>query len=381
MSTFPFAGPAVAGVCGLLLLARGFPCQGDAERQTAQSAGAFQSGRESLARRDLRAAVSSFTRAIAAQPDFARAYQYRGACRLCLWDFEGAIADLSTAIRLDGESAYSHALRCRALRLQGRHAEADRDAARLLTLLRARNAWRERRAARESQLFLNPKAFSKEEWQLLRDIGWRIGQPDHWREAWYSFAGVPSRHSGILLAFIDGGYRPKRPERYRALALCAQAVVDFVTEEKRLAEVVKTDSRRAEAFLCLGLARANRGEIEKALHDFETAIRLEPRYAEAYVFRGLARATMGDFDQAVADYTAALYLDPQCAPGLVYRYVAYEEQGKVEESLRDLETLLTRPPAQPAWNDLARERSGLDEIARRSSSHPRQPSASVRRPF
>jgi tetratricopeptide (TPR) repeat protein len=52
----------------------------------------------------------------------------------------------------------------------------------------------------------------------------------------------------------------------------------------------------------------NRGELDKALADFDRALAIDPIMAGAYADRGRAYELKGDRDQAIADYRKALSL-------------------------------------------------------------------------
>jgi tetratricopeptide (TPR) repeat protein len=49
---------------------------------------------------------------------------------------------------------------------------------------------------------------------------------------------------------------------------------------------------------------------ERAIADYDTAIKLDPTYATAYYNRGNSRLEAGDKDGAVADYRQAAKLNP-----------------------------------------------------------------------
>lgn len=51
-------------------------------------------------------------------------------------------------------------------------------------------------------------------------------------------------------------------------------------------------------------ARAYRGkgELDKALADFDEAVRLDPKPASLYIDRGTIHQSKGNLDQAIADY-------------------------------------------------------------------------------
>jgi lipoprotein NlpI len=68
--------------------------------------------------------------------------------------------------------------------------------------------------------------------------------------------------------------------------------------------------RRAWAFTNRGTAYFDKGNIDRAIADFNQAVQIEPKYALAYNNRGVAYRSRGDFDKAIADFTEAITLDP-----------------------------------------------------------------------
>jgi len=49
------------------------------------------------------------------------------------------------------------------------------------------------------------------------------------------------------------------------------------------------------------MARRDKGDLDRAVADFDQAIRLDPKNTNAYITRGIAWATEGDLDRAIAD--------------------------------------------------------------------------------
>jgi tetratricopeptide (TPR) repeat protein len=72
----------------------------------------------------------------------------------------------------------------------------------------------------------------------------------------------------------------------------------------------QSPSDRAFAYLERGVALAGKGELDKAMSDFNEAIRLNPTLATAYFNRSLLRRAKGDLDGAKADRDQATRLDP-----------------------------------------------------------------------
>lgn len=52
-----------------------------------------------------------------------------------------------------------------------------------------------------------------------------------------------------------------------------------------------------------------KGDYDRAIADFDEAIRLDPKYAHAYENRAKAYASKGDYDRANTDRNEAIRLD------------------------------------------------------------------------
>jgi tetratricopeptide (TPR) repeat protein len=72
----------------------------------------------------------------------------------------------------------------------------------------------------------------------------------------------------------------------------------------------KTDKVLSFAFNNRGMSYRFKVQYERAIADYDQAIKLEPRYAKAWNNRGVAYRNMGDVDRAIADYSEAIRLNP-----------------------------------------------------------------------
>jgi tetratricopeptide (TPR) repeat protein len=63
----------------------------------------------------------------------------------------------------------------------------------------------------------------------------------------------------------------------------------------------------------LGIALAERGELEAAIHAYQEALRIWPKSATAHVNLGAALAGQGKFEEAISHYSEALRLKPDYA--------------------------------------------------------------------
>ncbi len=78
--------------------------------------------------------------------------------------------------------------------------------------------------------------------------------------------------------------------------------------------IIQLNPKDASAYHSRGEAYSLKGEVDRAISDYNKAIELNPNYAPAYNSRGRAYTSKGDYVHAVADVTKAGELTPQQAP-------------------------------------------------------------------
>jgi tetratricopeptide (TPR) repeat protein len=92
---------------------------------------------------------------------------------------------------------------------------------------------------------------------------------------------------------------------------------DAVTIDQRIegcSAVIKAGREKgeklAEAFNIRGIGYRLKGEYDRAIGDYNQAIRINAKFATAYNNRAIAYDTKGDYDRAIADYEQAIKLKP-----------------------------------------------------------------------
>ena len=124
--------------------------------------------------------------------------------------------------------------------------------------------------------------------------------------------------------------------------------------DKAIADYDKAIVRRpkfAEAYFHRANAYHDRQKFDRAIRDFSTAIGLKPDYADAYHNRAVAYGDMGDFEKAIDDYTKTIALRPGDAAPYNGRAWAHFKSGKGAEGLLDVEQALRiNPQYEPAFD-------------------------------
>ena len=86
------------------------------------------------------------------------------------------------------------------------------------------------------------------------------------------------------------------------------------------------------------------GEHDKAIADYDQAIKLKPNYAKAYYNRGNAYRDKVDFDRAIADYTKAIELNPDYVDAHYNRGKLYVERDAYNKAVEDFSTVIKLDP-------------------------------------
>ncbi len=84
-----------------------------------------------------------------------------------------------------------------------------------------------------------------------------------------------------------------------------------------------------------GLVWFHKKDYDKAIADYDEAIKLDPKYTHAYFHRGLAWLWKKDYDKAIRDYTEAIRLNPKDPDSFVGRGLAWRAKGEFEKAEKD----------------------------------------------
>jgi len=125
-----------------------------------------------------------------------------------------------------------------------------------------------------------------------------------------------------------------------------------------------SDTARATALQNRGIAYRARGAYDRAIADYDEAIKIRPGSAFAFNSRGFAYQLKGDFDRAIADYNIATTLKPDMAGALKNRGRAEFYLGRFAAAAADLRAGLQFDSSNAynvIWLHLATMRLGADD--------------------
>jgi Flp pilus assembly protein TadD len=155
-----------------------------------------------------------------------------------------------------------------------------------------------------------------------------------------------------------------RARAYRAQTDLDRAIADFD-------EAIRIDPARPFLLELRGNAWLAKRDYPKAIADYERALQLNPKLIPAYMGRASAHFAKGDLDAALADYQAAIELNPKAAGLYLQRGHVWRRKGDAARAVADYSEALRIAPALLAAHvarGIALETSG-DRSGARADYH------------
>jgi len=312
-------------------------CQAEAQINVDQE---VLTGRVNLGDGYYTLAIKYFNRAIAAKPEMADPYYWRGISKLQLEDYIGAEVDFTQALerRPYMPSAYKARgfarlhLKRDSLALEDfdkglEHNPTDRD-------------------------FLYYKAVAMQ--QLKRDsvavdiFGGLIATRPKDVDALTGRARSMLALKDTVAARADLNMALSISPTYTgALAMRAQLLADGKDWPGALAdldEVIKIVPTEPELYLNRAYLRYNNDDYFGAMADYNYAIELKPDFVEAYYNRALLRYEVKDLKRAAQDFSVVLQRQPDNFQALLNRALVYMENADYRPALADLQQITSKYP-------------------------------------
>jgi tetratricopeptide (TPR) repeat protein len=112
-------------------------------------------------------------------------------------------------------------------------------------------------------------------------------------------------------------------------------------------EAIKRDSKLKYPWNQRGYAKYRKGSFDGAIADFTSAIALDPLYGFAFLYRGASYMAMNNHDRAIADFTQALRIDPKDVNALETRGQAYRIKGDLDPAIADYSAFIATVAKSP----------------------------------
>lgn len=146
---------------------------------------------------------------------------------------------------------------------------------------------------------------------------------------------------------------------YDTLGAHDRAIADFD-------EAIRLDRKFAAAHYSRGIMYAKKRDYDRAIAAYSEAIRLDPQFAFAYSRRGHVYLDKKDYDRAIADYSKAIQLDPKAAITHANRGNAYYRKKDYDRAAADYEQAVKLDPGNADF------RTSRDTVlqARRAAALP-----------
>ncbi|MDX1574953.1 MAG: tetratricopeptide repeat protein, partial [Kiloniellales bacterium] len=180
----------------------------------------------------------------------------------------------------------------------------------------------------------------------------------------YAVSGLDSHQAGnydeaieFYTLAIEAGDLPDRSlayvynnrgASYRNLGRYNKAIEDYDA-------AIRLNPDYATAFYNRGIAYDRKGFYGLAIDDFDTAIRLDPDLSDAYNQRGLAYVRDGRYDIAIENFSQAINLDPELDSAYFNRGLAYHSKGDTDRAAEDIKKSHALNPDNPQYGEKLRE--------------------------
>src|SRR5437764_4529413 len=107
----------------------------------------------------------------------------------------------------------------------------------------------------------------------------------------------------------------------------------------------EVDSSLAKAFDTRGLAYMHKREFDRAIHDYDQAIRLNPYSATAIYNRALTYRLKADYRHAISDYDQVLLLTPNDADSFYDLGLSFAREGMYDCAIHDYDHAMRMNPS------------------------------------
>lgn len=187
--------------------------------------------------------------------------------------------------------------------------------------------------ALESVTQASPASAFSDDVDSLYRIGSQQLDDKNFLEAIETFSALLRQRPDSASAYYNRG-----SARYHARTQLDKAVNDLTT-------ALRLEPNQYKAYRMRGLVRAQQGDWAGLRDDCSLALQFHPTSAELHNLRGVACYRLKDYDGALASFEDAVRLDASRHESFYNRGLARHRQGKLVEAIEDFQQALNLNPA------------------------------------
>jgi tetratricopeptide (TPR) repeat protein len=282
-------------------------------------------------------AIKDYDTAIKLDPNIREYYKERGYVYYAMGEYEKAVIDYNTAIKLAPKDDYTYDDRAFIRLFMGDAKGALDDAEKGYKYHNNRMTLEVLSAVLKciEAIKLNPKDAAAYNRRALI------------YEKYY-----PSIHSVRLNTLKDHdkaiALEPENAQFYFDRASFHEGADEYGKAAADFAQAIKLKPDFTDAHLSLGVVRFSLGEYEKSLAHYHAVIKLNPKYDLAYYDRAFSFVKLERYDDAMADYNMAIELNPNYAEAYNLRALLHKIAGRYDDAIKDLAKAIEVKPQNGA---------------------------------
>jgi tetratricopeptide (TPR) repeat protein len=122
------------------------------------------------------------------------------------------------------------------------------------------------------------------------------------------------------------------------------------------------EPRSADDYYQRAVERFEKGDLDRAIVDFNYAIELNPQFAKAYNGRGAAWSALGCAEEAFADFTTAVAINPRLPQAYVGRAAIWFGKGDLERAAADYSAAIRIADLESAYYNRGKVRQARGDL-------------------
>jgi len=135
-------------------------------------------------------------------------------------------------------------------------------------------------------------------------------------------------------------------------------------------KAIQIDPDHVESLNNLGTLLEQKGQWDEAVVSLDAALKINPEYDEAYYNLGLISLHQGNLDDAIAQFRKAISLNPQYDKAVANLGIALAQQGHLDEAITEYRRALELAPGNAyAHNALGRALEGRNQLEEAASQY------------